>query len=92
MATHLIGYDLHPSRGETYESLYAAIKGFGNWWHHLDSTWIIKSDMSAAAIRDDLKAHLPYNDDQILVITVTGDAAAWFGFSDSGSKWLKDYL
>lgn len=88
MATHLIGYDLHPSRGETYENLYAAIKNLGAWWHHLDSTWLVVSNQTAVQIRDSLQAHLPYNDDQILVITVSGDAAAWIGFSDEASNWL----
>jgi hypothetical protein len=39
MATFAIGYDLHPSKGETYDELIEAIKQVGsNWWHHLDST------------------------------------------------------
>lgn len=92
MATHLIGYDIHPSRGETYDELIAAIKALGAWWHHLDSTWLVISNLTAVQIRDRLKAHLPYKDDQLLTITVSGDAAAWLGFADSGSKWLKDNL
>ena len=92
MATHLIGYDLHPSKGETYESLFESIKALGAWWHHLDSTWLVTSALTAAQIRDRLKAHLPAADDQLLVLTVSGDAGAWYGFSDSGSKWLKSNL
>jgi hypothetical protein len=93
MATHLIGYDIHPSRGESYDDLYTAIKKLGSgWWHHLDSTWLVVSDLTAAQIRDKLKAALPYNDDQLLVLTVSGDAGAWYGFDEAGSKWLKDNL
>ncbi len=90
MATHLIGYDIHPSKGETYENLFNAIKALGAWWHHLDSTWLVVSDLSAVEIRDQLKEHLPAADDQLLVITVTGAARAWYGFNNSGSEWLKD--
>lgn len=92
MATHLVGYDIHPSRGESYDPLYDALKAYGNWWHHLDSTWLIVSHQTAVQVRDNLQAHLPYQDDQLLVITVSGDAAAWHGFSDAGNKWLKDNL
>lgn len=92
MATHMIGYDIHPSEGQTYEGLLNAIKGLGSWWHHLDSTWLVICDKTAVEIRDILKVHLPGRNDQLLVITVTGDAAAWTGFNASGSQWIKDNL
>ena len=92
MATHLIGYDIHPAKGETYENLFEGIKSLGAWWHHLDSTWLLISNLTAVQIRDQLKAHLPASDDQLLVLTVSGDAGAWYGFNDSGSKWLKNNL
>lgn len=92
MATHLIGYDIHPSKGETYDELFESIKALGAWWHHLDSTWLVTSNLTAVQIRDRLKAHLPASDDQLLVLTVSGDAGAWYGFNDSGGKWLKDNL
>jgi len=91
LGTHLIGYDIHPSKGETYEKLFTAIKELGSkWWHHLDSTWLVVNDKTAVEIRDNLSAHLPASDDQLLVITVTADARAWYGFNDSGSEWLRD--
>jgi hypothetical protein len=91
MAAILIGYDLHPTKGETYDELIDAIKKFGAWWHHLDSTWIVKCDYTPVQVRDHLKQHLR-SDDQMLVIDVSGDTVAWTGFNDSGSKWLKDNL
>ena len=92
MATHLIGYDIHPVRGETYSDLIAAIKRLGNWWHHLNSTWFVISSLTAVQIRDMLRRHLPYNDDQLLVLTVSGDAGAWAGFNNDGSNWLQQNL
>jgi hypothetical protein len=91
MATYLIGYDLHPTKDEKYENLTDAIKNVGSrWWHHLDSTWIVVSDKSEIEIRDILWAHM-YKDDQLLVVKSSG-IGAWQGFSESGNKWLKDYL
>lgn len=89
MSTYIIGYDLNRPH-QDYPELIHAIKQFSGWWHHLDSTWIIKSDLSAATIRDQLRQHVDAND-ELLVIEHQG-AAAWVGFNAAGSKWLKDNL
>lgn len=89
MRTILIGYDLK-SPGRDYTSLYEGIKALGPpWWHHLDSTWLINTEKSAAAVRDALKEHLDRND-ELLVIDVSGRSRAWHGFNERGSKWLRD--
>jgi hypothetical protein len=91
MRTYLVGYDLNRPRGnDDYPDLHKAIKGFGTWWHHLDSTWIIKTNMSAAQIRDALKKHID-SGDELLVVRLAGEGA-WTGFNDKGSQWLKDNL
>ena len=90
MSTFLIGYDLD-TPGQNYEGLAEQIKSLGAWWHHLDSTWLVKSDLDQVAIRDRLKSVLDSND-ELLVVNVSGDAAAWCGFDQRGSKWLRDNL
>ena len=91
MKTYLIGYDLNRPRGDDdYPELIAAIKSFGTWWHHLASTWIVKSDQTAAAVRDMLKSHVD-SGDELLVAVLSGEAA-WIGINDQGSAWLKDNL
>lgn len=57
---------------------------------HLDSTWIIVSDMTAAQIRDDLSSFID-TDDELLVVKTCG-VGAWHGFNDRGGKWLLDHL
>ncbi|RYG04578.1 MAG: SinR family protein [Chitinophagaceae bacterium] len=90
MKTFLIGYDLNKS-GQDYEELIDAIKKLSwTWWHHLNSTWIIKSNSTATAIRDILAAHIDGND-ELLVVSLTGEGA-WKGFNDKDSKWLMDNL
>ena len=90
MATYLIGYDLTAKEEGAYESLETAIKELGTWWHHLDSTWVVVSDLGAAGIRDKLKPHIKNNDE--LLVVKSGGEGAWAGFSDRASKWLKDHL
>ena len=39
MPVYMIGYDLHPSSGEDYDKLYAALEAVGcGYWHCLEST------------------------------------------------------
>ncbi|MFV5263841.1 hypothetical protein ACMUMS_09780 [Acinetobacter courvalinii] len=90
MKSYMIGYDLNKS-GKDYDGLINKIKDIAdNWWHHLDSTWIIKSSKSAKEIRDLLSPYID-QDDELLVAGLTGEGA-WKGFNSNGSKWLKDHL
>lgn len=84
----MISYDLNRPEAD-YPGLIRAIKKQGAWWHHLDSFWLVNSDLSPSDMRDVLKPFLDSND-ELLVIDVTGRARAWRGFSDSGSKWLHE--
>ncbi|MGS1063518.1 SinR family protein [Burkholderia glumae] len=91
MANILIGYDLNKA-GKDYTNLINAIKTLSTeWWHCLDSTWIVKTSATAASIRDTLSQHIDGND-ELLVVDITGDAAAWAGFNTECSNWLKNNL
>lgn len=91
MNNYLIGYDLM-RQGQNYENLYEGIKkaSNGNWWHHLDSTWIIQSEHSALTIRNYLLDYIDSND-KIIVLQLSKDGA-WFNISDEGNKWLYNNL
>lgn len=89
MATFVIGYDLNRPL-QDYSDLITAIKAYGTWWHHLDSTWIIVTDQTAKQVRDELVRHIDEND-ELLVVQSAG-IGAWRGFSNEGSKWLTDHL
>jgi hypothetical protein len=84
--TLLVGYDLNRP-GQDYENLIEGLKRTGVWWHHLDSTWIVRTEETPAELRDRLKPHIDTND-EVLVIDVTGRAAAWMGFCKKAGDWL----
>ena len=90
MNTYLVGYDLMKP-GQDYSDLLDKLKSFGIWWHQLDSTWLVRTDLSAVSVRDELRKLMDIND-KLLVINVSGDSAAWTGFNEAGSKWIKDNL
>lgn len=85
----LIGYTLSAARD--YDAFTAALHDLGDWWHHLDNTWLICTGRSPAEVRDELKLLLA-NEDGLLVLDVTGSATAWTGFDDRGSRWLTEHL
>ena len=91
MGTILIAYDIHPTRGELYDNLIEKIQSLGDWWHHLESTWIVRCAHSPREVRDQLKSYIGI-DDQLLVIEISGDAAEWAGVNDAGNQWLKDNI
>ena len=70
-----INYDLNKP-GQNYEELYKAIKSLGAWWHHLDSTWLVDTNLSANEIWAQLKPHTDKNDN-VLVVGLTRDYAGW---------------
>lgn len=94
MATYIISYDLN-KEGTNYSKKNKALierirDKFGTFWHHLDSVWIVVTDMSAVEIRDYLNPILDSNDE--LLVVKSGREAAWKGFSDKGSQWLVKHL
>jgi hypothetical protein len=85
-----ICYDLNRP-GKNYPSLIDAIKsGFPTYWHHLDSTWLVKTNLSCVEVRDFLTPYVDSND-EILVVTLGGEAA-WRGFNAAAVEWLKDVV
>lgn len=91
MANILIGYDLNFS-GQRYDQLIAAIKqAFPNYWHCLDSTWIVQTAWDAVQVRDWLGTKVDRND-ELFVVDITGKQAAWQGFSEQCGTWLKGNL
>ena len=89
MKSYLIGYDLNRPI-QNYAGLIDRLKRYPNWWHHLDSTWVVKTNDSAAQIRNTLMPLIDSND-ELLVAGLTGEGA-WIGFNTSGSTWLKAHL
>ena len=83
-----ISYDLNKPC-QDYEELYEAIKELGSWWHYLDSTWLVSTNLNASQIFSKLKEHIDANDN-ILVISVGNDYSGWL--PKKAWEWIKDKL
>jgi hypothetical protein len=91
MAIYMIGYDLHPSKDESYDELFAALETIGTgYWDCLESTWLIMTEKTAVQIRDEIAQHIK-PDDRILIMRY-GEGAAWLGFQQECQTWLEDNL
>lgn len=88
MDTLFIGYDLRkPETSADYTELIDAIKGIsGTWWHCLDSTWLVRTNMTCAVVRDLLLPYIDANDE--LLVAKMAHEGAWFGFGKNCSDWL----
>lgn len=78
MKSYLITYDLKKS-GQNYNALYDAIKSASyndTWMHYLDSTWIIKSNLSVQQVSDKIKQAVDDND-SFIVIEVVKNYQGW---------------
>ena len=89
VATYIISYDLDKA-GQNYKTLYDAIKSYGTWWHHLDSTWCIVTQHTVEEVTGHLSQCLD-NNDSLLVMKTCG-VAAWTSFGDEGDNWLKEFI
>ena len=57
MPAYIISYDLK-APDKDYDKVTEYLKSFGTWWHHLGSTWVVVTDLTAAQLRDGLLVHL----------------------------------
>ncbi len=73
---YLITYDLK-NRSRNYGGLFLAIKGLGVWWHYLDSTWIIKTNLTSSQIWPYLAQHITTTDHLLIIKIDTNDKYGW---------------
>jgi hypothetical protein len=81
---YAINYDLKKPH-QDYAGLYEAIKGCGDWWHYLASTWLVDTNLDAGGIWQRLSPHVDTND-SVLVIGVTRNYEGWL--SKEAWAWI----
>ena len=86
MNKYLITYDLKNKSITNYQSLFVAIKSVGPWWHYLDSTWIVKTNLNSQQIWNILGQHLLRND-HILVVKID-NSDKWGWLPQDAWNWL----
>lgn len=85
---YVVSYDLNVP-GQDYASLYQELKRSLNWWHYLDSSWLVYTGESAPVLFGRLAQHLDRND-RILIARVTNDYSGWL--SEDAWQWIRQYV
>lgn len=87
---YLISYDLNKS-DKDYNSLYKVIKECSNgaWAHILESVWLIKSNLDATTIYNELMDVIDSND-KLFIVEMTSN---YFGYLNKDMwPYLKDNI
>lgn len=90
MAVHWVNYDLNKA-GQDYTKLIDYLKSHQSWAKPLKSSFFVKTSLTAAQLRDGAKKHVDANDD-IVVVTVTGQSWATHSIPSDVNEWLKKHL
>jgi hypothetical protein len=73
---YLITYDLHKP-GKDYTSLHNTIKTASTWWHYIESTWIIKTDLSVNEWSNRIRSVTDSNDNFLIVDISKQNRQGW---------------
>lgn len=90
MTVHWVNYDLNRA-GQNYDGLIAYLKSHQGWAKPHQSSFFIKTTLTASQLRDGIKKHVDSND-TVVVVTVDGASWATTGVSATINEWLKRNL
>ena len=88
---YLITYELRGKAHDDYNNLYEAIKKCGtSWWHYLDSTWIVKSNLTKETIHDNLIVVMN-SSDYLLIVDIT-NRSYWGSLPKEAWNWIQQNI
>lgn len=90
MSVQLVSYDLIKPNKD-YTQLITFLKTYPSWARPLESVWLVKNNLTAEETRNQIQGHTD-RDDKVIVVTVTGDSAAWVNLSKDVSDWIQSNL
>ena len=90
MAVHWVNYDLNKT-GQNYAELITYLESFGTWARPVQSSFLVKTTLTAAQLGNGIKSHVDAND-VVMVMTVTGADWATQGVPTEVVTWLRNNL
>ena len=88
MAVYVVSYDLRKP-GRDYKGLSDELQHSPDWWHYLESTWLISTREDANQLYNRLREHLDV-DDSILIVQAGTDVQGWL--PEEAHKWIQRSL
>lgn len=88
MLVLLVTYNLKSEKD--YSGLYEQLKTAKNWWHYLDSTWLIVTEKSPIDWTKSLRPHIDSVEDSMLIVEIKNNYSGWL--SRKAWDWIKREL
>ena len=86
---YLITYDKN-TIFKNYTPLYNSIKrSCSSWWHHLNNTWLINSELTSQEIFQNV-SHCISQNDKLLIIQIHPNADYNGWLSQDAWNWIND--
>lgn len=89
MSCLLITYDLNKP-GQDYKELHETIKGLGDWWHHLDSTWLVDTSLTVDQVAERIVKVID-SSDRLLVVNISGDSYQGY-LTEDAWQWIRKHI
>ena len=89
MKVLLISYDLKSKPIDQYINLYETIKKADVWWHYLESTWLVATELNPKEWYDKIVSQIHKND-KLLIIEVKPNYYGWL--TPEAWEWIQKYL
>jgi len=84
----LITYDLKEPK-QQYANFFAEFQKTTKWWHYLESTWLVYTELTPKQWSDTLVPKI-YDKDYLLIIEVTPSYYGWL--PKDAWAWIKENL
>lgn len=88
MALYMVAYDLN-TPGQDYNKVKQKLESLGPWCHYLESTYLIKSDLSFSDFQSQITSVMDKSD-RALICESTGKIGGWL--TDDNWKWISENL
>jgi len=85
---YIITYEIN--KNKDHAGLFEALKSYEDWWHYIDSTWLIKTNATPRDVTDKLLSYMDKVDDSLLVIKADIDEVrGWL--PKKAWEWVKKH-
>jgi hypothetical protein len=90
MNTYLISFQIKSN--EAYGAIAEKLRSFPRWARTMDNVWVVKSEYSAADIRDEISALIKEVGGTILVVNISEEEWASYALSQEVANWMKQNI